>query len=114
MTSARVEPGVWGAAHARLHVTDGGGEIEYDCAHGTLTEPLELDGQGHFSVSGTHVHKGPGPIRVGFMPAPQRAIFSGSVVGQTMTLTVTLPDEQANVGKFTLLQGSEGRLWKCK
>ena len=53
-TSARVATGVWGGPHVRLQVSDNGGEIEYDCAHGTIAQPLVLDAQGHFSVAGTH------------------------------------------------------------
>ena len=113
-TSTRVESGVWGGAHARLHVTDIGGGIEYDCAHGTVSGPLVLDAQGRFSVMGTHTRERPGPIRIGLTPASVPARYAGSVEGQTLTLTVTLTDDQTIIGTFTLTQGSGGRLWKCK
>jgi len=113
-TSARVEAGVWGGEHVRLRVTDAGGQIEYDCAHGTVAEPLVLDAQGRFNVKGTHVREHGGPIRVGLEPATLPARYTGSVEGQKMTLTVTLTDEQTTIGTFTLTRGGEGQLWKCK
>ena len=112
-TSTRVATGVWGGEHVRLQVTDDGATIEYDCAHGTLAQPLALDAQGRFSVAGTHTREG-GPIRVNAAPAGQPARYTGSVQGRTMTLTATLTDKEQPVGTFTLTQGSEGRLWKCR
>src|SRR5687767_11222722 len=35
------DEGVWGGLHVRLVVTSSGGEIEFDCAHGQLSEPLK-------------------------------------------------------------------------
>src|SRR5687767_3405246 len=53
---------VWGGPHVRLVLTSNGGEIEFDCAHGEIREPLKLSEQGRFSVAGTFVREG-GPIR---------------------------------------------------
>ncbi|HYX41875.1 MAG TPA: hypothetical protein VE821_09275 [Pyrinomonadaceae bacterium] len=111
--STRVATGVWGGEHVRLQVTDDGATIEYDCAHGTLAGPLALDGQGRFSVTGTYAREG-GPVRVDAAPAGVPARYTGSVQGRTLTLTTTLTDKDQNVGTFTLTQGSEGRLWKCR
>ena len=111
--STHVAAGVWGGPHMRMQVNDDGGTVEYDCAHGTLAQPLVLDAQGRFSVTGTHTREG-GPIRVNAAPAGQPARYTGSVQGRTMTLTATLTDKEQPVGTFTLTQGSEGRLWKCR
>jgi hypothetical protein len=112
--STRVANGVWGGDHIRLQVSDDGATVEYDCAHGTLAQPLALNAQGQFSVTGTHTNEGHGPIRVGREPSGQAASYTGSLQGPTMTLTVTLTDKQQPLGTFTLTQGSEGRLWKCR
>lgn len=96
-----------------MQVTDQGAEVEYDCAHGKILEPLSLDSAGRFKAKGIHVLDGPGPARQGVDPENQPANFSGDVKGKTMTLEVTLAGTSEPVGTFTLTQGSEGRLRKC-
>ncbi|HEX6728502.1 MAG TPA: hypothetical protein VF074_00750, partial [Pyrinomonadaceae bacterium] len=103
---------VWGGQHVRLVLTSRGGEIEFDCAHGELNEPLKLDEQGQFSVAGTLVREG-GPTRQDG-PAGKPARYSGRVEGNKMTLTVTLGDSNEKPDEFSLTRGSGGRLWKCK
>lgn len=61
--SASVAAGTWGADHVALEVTADGGRIEYDCAHGELSEPLRLDRDGRFDVTGTHTLEHGGPVR---------------------------------------------------
>jgi hypothetical protein len=106
--------GAWGGEHVRLVVREGGADIEYDCAHGTMDGPLRLDGAGRFEVGGTHVREGPGPIRLNLPRASRPARYTGTVEGDRMTLTVTLTDKSERVGTFTLARGSEGRVWKCR
>jgi len=112
-TGAAVPAGVWGGIHIHMQVTDNGADVEYDCAHGKILEPLTLDANGHFQAKGTHVLEGPGPARLGVDSDQQPASFSGSVDGKTMTLRVSLSATSKEVGTFTLTQGSEGRLRKC-
>ena len=112
-TTTRVATGTWGGEHVRLQVTEAGATVEYDCAHGTLAGPLALDAHGRFSVAGTYAREG-GPVRANAAPTGQPASFKGRVQGRTMTLTATLTDKGQDVGTFTLTQGSEGRLWKCR
>ncbi len=109
-----VAAGVWGGPHVRLQVNADGAEIEYDCAQGTLTGPLALDAAGRFSVTGTHAAEHGGPVRLGEEPSSQPARYTGSVQGQTLTLTVTLVDGQQQIGTFILTQGHESRLFKCR
>lgn len=112
--SPTVTSGVWGGAHIRLHLNDKGGEVEYDSGRGTLSEPLKVDSEGRFSIKGTHTNQPPGPIRLGFQPQAQPALFTGILTGQTLELTVTLTESQTIVGTFKLTQGNEGRLWKSR
>jgi hypothetical protein len=103
---------VWGGRHVRLVITSRGGEIEFDCAHGEIKEPLKRDAQGRFDVAGTFVREG-GPVRhdeSGGRPAR----YSGKVEGDKMTLTVTLTDSNEKLDEFSLTRGSDGHLWKCK
>jgi hypothetical protein len=57
----RVPSGDWGGEHVRLTVASAGGTIEFDCAHGTLGQPLDLDAAFRFDVRGTLVGEG-GPV----------------------------------------------------
>ena len=110
---ARVSNGTWGGDHAGMEVTDDGATLDYDCAHGTIDEPLLLDGQGDFNVTGTHVteHGGlqPGDGKADSHPAR----YTGHVEGQVMTLTVTLTDTQEEFGTFKLTFGASPRVVKC-
>jgi hypothetical protein len=96
-----------------MQVTDQGADIEYDCAHGRILEPLRLNAEGHFQAKGTHVLEGPGPVHQDVTPEEQPAIFTGNVNGKTMTLKVTSTSTSENIGTFTLTEGSQGRIRKC-
>jgi hypothetical protein len=104
--------GLWGGQHVSLEVTHSGAEINYDCAHGSITETIVPNGEGKFVVKGVHVRERPGPIREG-EDNSQPAKYSGSIEGDTMTLTVTLPGIEEPVGTFTLTRGKAGRVTKC-
>jgi|ERR1043166_2196014 hypothetical protein len=110
----RLEKGGWGGEHIRLSVTDGGAEVEYDCAHSTITKPIVLDGDGRFDVRADFVVEHGGPIRRDQPPPVRPARYAGRVEGDTMTLAVTLTDTGESAGNFTLTRGSSGRLMKCR
>lgn len=97
-----------------MEVTGKGAAIEYDCAHGTISEPLRLDSEGRFQAKGTHVREHGGPIRNEETPVSHPANYSGKVHDKTMMLTVTLTDSSETIGTFALTQGSEGQLFKCR
>jgi hypothetical protein len=103
---------LWGGQHISLEVTDRGAEINYDCAHGSITETIVPNGEGKFVAKGVHVRERPGPIREGEDDS-QPAKYSGSIEGDTMTLTVTLSGSEEAVGTFTLTRGKAGRVRKC-
>lgn len=110
-----VATGVWGGEHIRLQVTDNGASLEYDCAHGTIDQPLKLDAEGRFEVKGTHTRERGGPVRRDERPDNQPARYTGRVEGQTMTLKVLLIDSpSATAETYTLTQGAAGRLMKCR
>jgi hypothetical protein len=110
---ANVPEGLWGGVGIRLQVTKQGAEIEYDCAHGRISEPLSLNAKGHFQAKGTHVRERGGPIRLGESPIEEAASYTGDVKGQTMTLEVFLTAKSESIGRFTLTRGREARLRKC-
>ena len=102
---------LWGGPHVRLVLTKDGGEIEFDCAHGKITEALRLTEQGAFVAKGTFVREG-GPTRSG--ESGEAARYSGRMEGNKMSLIVTLTDSNEKLDEFSLTRGNEGRLWKCK
>ncbi len=110
----RVPTGTWGGDHIRLEVTETGAQIEYDCAHGTIEGPMRLDREGRFDLKGAHIRERPGPILLGEAPDSHPARYTGSIKGQTMTLTVNLTETTDTIGAFTLTHGSAGRVRKCR
>lgn len=110
----RVSTGSWGAPHIRIEVGQHSATIDYDCANGNIDGPLTLDSKGRFTWRGTHRREGPGPIRVDMESDGQPAIYTGSVKGDTMILTVKLANSNQVVDTFTLKRGGFGRVFKCK
>lgn len=103
--------GAWGASHAALTLTDTGGSIEYDCAHGGFRSPLRPDAAGRFAVDGVHVREHGGPVRMGEIPDSVPARYLGRVNGDRMTLRVLVGAD--TLGPFELRRGAEPRLFKC-
>jgi hypothetical protein len=60
-----VPNGVWGGEHIRVEVSDSGADIEFDCARGTISQPLTLDAQGRFKLQGTYKAETPAPAADG-------------------------------------------------
>lgn len=108
----RVPKGEWGGEHVRLTVEDNGGTIEFDCAHGSLDEPLALDGSGRFDVKGSLVAEG-GPTQKDETGNARPARYRGESDGRLMSLEVTLEGGES-AGKFSLVKGGPARLIKCR
>jgi len=105
--------GSWGGDHISMSVTASGAAIEYDCAHGSIDEPLVLDASGRFDLRGVHVRERGGPISTDDPPDRHPASYSGQIIGKTMTLRVVTTDSGQEVGTFTLRFGESGRIMKC-
>lgn len=113
-TIKTTEEETWGGEHVRIQFAEGEARVEFDCAHGTITDPLKTDSEGHFALNGSYVREGPGPIRLNVPRVSQAASYSGSIKGEEMLLKVTLTNSSQEVGTFTLTRGSQGRIWKCR
>lgn len=110
----RIHSGTWGGSHISIEVGPGSATIDYDCANGTIAGPLTIDSKGRFSWRGTHNREHGGPIRIDEQSNGRPAIYSGSIKGDTMTLTVKLADTNEVLDTYTLKRGSAGRVFKCK
>ena len=105
--------GKWGGQGVAMEVGDSGGTIEFDCAHGTISEKITTSSNGSFVVKGTFVREHPGPIRRDEEPKASAVTYSGTVDGQNMTLTIQPEGSNENLGTYKLTQGKDGRLRKC-
>jgi hypothetical protein len=109
----RVSAGRWGGTGIALEVTDAGGTLDYDCAHGTVSEPILLDGQGHFDVKGAHYREHGGPVREDETAKGLPVRYTGQVRDDEMTLTVRPEGRDDVIGSYTLVRGKAGRVRKC-
>lgn len=109
----RIATGVWGGVHINLEVGSNSAKVEYDCAHGAIEGPLDVDADGKFELRGTFKAERGGPVRADETDEGRPATYSGTIKGNTMTLTLKVEgvDEPET---FTLERGKAGRLVKCK
>lgn len=108
-----VPSGRWGGVGIQLDVTAQGATMEYDCAHGTIDQPIIADRDGRFSATGVHVREHGGPIRLDEPPDRHPARYDGRLAERSMRLTVTLLDAPQSVGTFDLSLGGLARVVKC-
>ena len=104
--------GQWGGPHISLLLQGGLGDIEYDCASGTIDTVIYPAKDGRFTATGTHRTGQGGPIRVGQVFVSQRATYSGTVEKEKMTFAGQLEDG-TTLGPFSLILGSKGELLRC-
>lgn len=95
-----------------LVVNDHGASIEFDCAKGTIDEPLVLDRAAQFDVWGTYMRQGPGPERDDDSTS-HSAHYTGRVAGDVLTLTIKLKGSDEMVGPFEFHFGKQSRIFKC-
>jgi hypothetical protein len=106
--------GRWGGSGIRLDVTAAGGNLEFNCALGSISEPIVLDGAGNFQAAGSHTLEAGGPPGPGApQPSPRPARFRGHVAGNQMELTVTLAEGGTSLGTYSLTLGTAPELDKC-
>lgn len=105
--------GKWGGEHIGILVSDSSATLEYDCAHGTIGEPITPDVDGKFEVSGVHVFEHGGPIRSDETPDEHPALYKGHIVGNEMTFILVLTDTDTEIGTFSLTRGVDPLIHKC-
>jgi hypothetical protein len=107
-----VSTGTWAGDHIVLEVSEKGAEVELDCAHGQVTQPMTIGKHGDFDVAGTFTPEHGGPVSRDENRQPAAARYFGRVEGDTLALTVTIDKEK--VGDFTLSRGAQSHLTKCR
>ena len=92
-----LRPSQWTGNPGCLSVTVDGCDFVVGCGHGQFPQPV-VHADGGFQVNGTYrVEAGP----ISTNPAPP-AIFSGTVKGETLTLTVTPSDRSVPPATYVL------------
>lgn len=110
----RLQTGTWGGPHIRIEIGPRSATIDYDCATGTIDGPFTIDGKGRFNWRGSHNQEHGGPIRMDEDSNGRPAVYSGSIKGDVMTLTVKYADTNDAISTYTLTRGGAGRVFKCK
>jgi hypothetical protein len=109
---SEIADGTWGGDNVLLTVSDTGSHVEFGCAHGDMPGRL-IANDGSFAASGTFVREHGGPIRVDEPQDVHPALYSGTIAGATLKLSVRLTDSGEAIGSFSLLHGAPGRVAKC-
>ena len=101
--------GTWGGEGAGLIADDTSAHVHIGCTYGNVHQPIVADAHGRFDLPGEQditAH----PVDRGIL---HPARFSGSVLGHTMTLTVTLTDTAVTLGPVELTLGQTPKLGPC-
>ncbi len=105
--------GTWGGENAGLIADDTSAHVHIACTFGNARQGIALDAGGGFDVPGEYVLRAY-PVAVG-PPLPAR--YQGIVVGNAMTLRVTVTDTTADtiarLGPVRLVLGKEPTMQAC-
>jgi hypothetical protein len=104
--------GSWGGPSIAVTFRGAFGDVQFDCAMGSIDGLVMAAQGGAFTVKGNYRAGATGPIRVGQRFVVQPATYSGDVVKDVMTLNVEL-DDGTLIGPFTLTQGASPQITRC-
>ena len=103
--------GAWGGEGILVTIALEGATIEWNCADGTIDAAIIPDSEGRFQSEGIFTPRG------GMEPIAGRphesAIYTGTIVDDSMTLIVTIPDEPHTLGPFNLIHGATVHFVRC-
>ncbi len=112
VVAGAVTSGVWGATGARLTLTEQGGTLELDCAHGGLDQRLIVS-SGRFDVPGFFVAEHGGPTRADETPDREPVRFTGEAANDVLVLRIVHSRTPRTDGPWDLRLGQPGRIVKC-
>ena len=104
--------GLWGGTGIAFEVFADSTRVEFDCAHGFVHGPIHVL-EGRFREAGGFVLEHGGPIREDEEPDLRAAIYSGTVSGGTLALTVQVEGLAQELGPYGLRLGAAPVLRKC-
>jgi hypothetical protein len=80
--------GTWASGDFRLTANRFGAAMAFRCAEGGLKQPLQVDAQGRFDVTGEYAWKPGEPMPT--YPVVNPARYQGQIISSTMLLTITI------------------------
>ena len=98
--------GTWGGDNAGLIVDQTDVHVHIGCTLGDAVGPIKPGPDGRFAATGTY-NVDAYPVNRGIT---HPATFTGRIVGETMTLTVSLNDTARVLGPVTLVYGKEPQM----
>jgi hypothetical protein len=104
-----VATGIWGGDNAGLIADDTSAHVHIGCTFGDVHRPIVADALGRFDVLGEQ-NISAYPVGPGIL---HPARFTGSIIGFTMTLTVSLTDTAVTLGPVKLTFGKEPSMGPC-
>jgi hypothetical protein len=108
-----VQSVTWGGEHVHMEVSKSGATLDFDCAHGAITQALPQKGK--FSLKGTFTPERGGPTRDDAPPTVD-ATYSGTIADDSMTLRIVLAgsDKGQTPIEYALKKGERGNVRKCR
>ena len=103
--------GRWGGLHADMALTESGGTIQFDCAHGAIGSAVVTDATSDFDVAGIFVREHGGPIRVGEIPDSLMARYLGHVTVDHLRLVIRVGAD--TLGPYELQLNGAPQLVRC-
>ena len=101
--------GTWGGDNAGMIVKDTDVHVHIGCTLGDAVGPIRPDASGQFTATATY-NVDAYPVDRGII---HPATFTGRIVGEKMTLTVSLNDTPRVLGPVTLTYGKEPTMGPC-
>ena len=105
---------IWGGRGVTMRMSAQGATLEFDCAHGSITQPIKPDAKGEFKASGTYTAERGGPVLKANPPRDVPAVYRGVIDGDSMRLEIVMSDKDQSPAPLTLTRGNAGRLVKCR
>jgi hypothetical protein len=105
--------GTWGGDRMIITMSANGGDIQMDCAGGTIKGKIIPDAKGRFTARGTFDQYSGGPtLAKDFAARGKPAIFRGQMLGDTIKLEITQNGVTQPVS-YTLRKGERPLLVRC-
>ena len=108
-----VPEGEWGGRGVALSVRATGSDVQFDCAHGAITVPLNIESDGTFRAAGYFVQEHGGPAREDEQEDQRPATYSGSSDGRQIRFSIALTEEGQTLGPFAATLDAPPQLFRC-
>jgi hypothetical protein len=103
--------GTWGGDHIIMTVNAQGADIDFDCAVGSIGEPVTLDANGRFTLRGIYKAESPAPVSASG-GAGNEAVYSGTLKGESLHLEISVVGRSQHLS-FDLKYNQSGNITKC-